>query len=135
MKLFDFGLATEMTEGQRVNGTNTYLLTKNTGSPRCMAPEVSRGDPYNEKCDVYSFGLILWQCSELVIPFRTLSDREIVSLVHSGKMTPGHNPQWSKHLIALFDSCLSIDFQKRYDCESIRMILKAEIESISSLLR
>ena len=135
MKLVDFGLATEMTERQRVRETNTYNLTNNTGSLRCMAPEVFRGDRYNEKCDVYSFGLILWQCSELIVPFNTLSEREIVSLVHSGKVIPNDNPGWNEQLRVLFNSCWSIDFERRYDCESIMMILKTEIKATSSLLR
>jgi hypothetical protein len=34
-----------------------------------MAPEVCFSDPYNEKADVYSFGILLYQVASLVTPF------------------------------------------------------------------
>lgn len=27
-----------------------------------MAPETFEGGPVDEKCDVYSFGIIMWEC-------------------------------------------------------------------------
>lgn len=59
MKVFDFGLATEMKEDTRVKGTNLFKLTGETGSPRYMAPEVALSQPYNETSDVYAFSLLL----------------------------------------------------------------------------
>jgi serine/threonine protein kinase len=52
VKIFDFGLAAEMHPSLRVNGTNTYRLTAESGSPRYMAPEVALGQPYNHLVDV-----------------------------------------------------------------------------------
>ena len=34
-----------------------------------MAPEVFRHEPYNNKVDVYSFGMILYQLIEGVVPY------------------------------------------------------------------
>ena len=132
VKLCDFSIATEMGKGRRVQGTDTYLLTKNTGSPRYMAPEVFNGDPYNQKCDVYSLGLILWQCSELKVPFETFNKTEIISYVYTGRMTLSYNPDWSDRLRNLFCSCWSLDIKRRYDCNTIMEILETEIEDMSS---
>jgi serine/threonine protein kinase len=30
------------------------------GTPHWMAPEIMRGESYNERADIYSFGMILW---------------------------------------------------------------------------
>uniref|UniRef100_A0A0D9WDY6 Protein kinase domain-containing protein n=1 Tax=Leersia perrieri TaxID=77586 RepID=A0A0D9WDY6_9ORYZ len=34
---------------------------KKGSTPMYMAPEVLKGKPYNHKCDVYSFGICLWE--------------------------------------------------------------------------
>jgi serine/threonine protein kinase len=73
-KLFDFGLAKELKPKYRKShpaypGLDTYKLTGCTGSRRYMAPEVCFSQPYNEKADVYSFGILLYQVTSLVTPF------------------------------------------------------------------
>lgn len=39
--------------------------TGNTGSVLYMAPEVFLQEPYNEKADVFAFGTILYEASDL----------------------------------------------------------------------
>lgn len=50
LKVCDFGTA-------KCLQTN---MTADIGTSAYMAPEVSLGN-YDEKCDVYSFGIILWE--------------------------------------------------------------------------
>jgi len=45
IKIFDFGLAKELTDDLK-NDDGTYKLTEMTGSPRYMAPEVANAEPY-----------------------------------------------------------------------------------------
>ncbi|KAL4372258.1 serine/threonine-protein kinase STY17-like [Arachis ipaensis] len=52
VRVADFGHA-------RFLGDQEMALTGETGTYVYMAPEVIRCEPYNEKCDVYSFGIIL----------------------------------------------------------------------------
>ena len=40
-------------------------MTGYTGSLRYMAPEVAKQTPYNETCDIYSVGLVLWEVCSL----------------------------------------------------------------------
>mmetsp|Transcript_44876 Transcript_44876/g.94149 ORF Transcript_44876/g.94149 Transcript_44876/m.94149 type:complete len:646 (-) Transcript_44876:581-2518(-) len=86
-KLFDFGLAKELKPKYRKShpaypDQDTYKLTGCTGSRRYMAPEVCFSDPYNERADVYSFGMLLYQVSSLVTPFDGFSmgrhEREVL---------------------------------------------------------
>lgn len=79
-KLFDFGLAKELKSKFRkahpAHGPDdppTFKLTSATGSRRYMSPEVALRQPYNHKADVYSFGMVLYQISALVVPFQGLS--------------------------------------------------------------
>jgi serine/threonine protein kinase len=38
-----------------------------------MAPEVGTEEPYNELCDVYSFGVLIWQMMSLSKPYDNVS--------------------------------------------------------------
>ncbi|KAF5467995.1 hypothetical protein F2P56_012193 [Juglans regia] len=74
VKVSDFGLS-------RMKH-HTFLSSKSTaGTPEWMAPEVLRNEQANEKCDVYSFGVILWELSTLRIPWKGLNPMQVVGAV------------------------------------------------------
>ncbi|KAL3537896.1 hypothetical protein ACH5RR_001262 [Cinchona calisaya] len=74
VKVCDFGLS-------RLKH-NTFLSSKSTaGTPEWMAPEVLRNEPSNEKCDVYSFGIILWELATLRLPWRGMNPMQVVGAV------------------------------------------------------
>ncbi|THG05977.1 hypothetical protein TEA_000235 [Camellia sinensis var. sinensis] len=61
---------------------NTFLSSKSTaGTPEWMAPEVLRNEPSNEKCDVYSFGIILWELATLRLPWSGMNPMQVVGAV------------------------------------------------------
>ena len=66
--MFDFGLAKSLRD-DRLSYCDYYNLTANVGSIPYMAPEVVLGNPYNEKCDVFSFGILLYEIISLKPPF------------------------------------------------------------------
>ncbi|KAH1060691.1 hypothetical protein GLYMA_02G165800v4 [Glycine max] len=66
VKVCDFGLSRTK--------ANTFLSSKTAaGTPEWMAPEVIRGELSSEKCDVFSFGVILWELVTLQQPWRQLN--------------------------------------------------------------
>jgi serine/threonine protein kinase len=67
IKLFDFGMARELHDDDRLQD-GTYQLTHMTGSLRYMAPEVAMGHTYNDRADVYSFTVLLWEMLALERP-------------------------------------------------------------------
>ncbi|XP_026420963.1 probable serine/threonine-protein kinase SIS8 [Papaver somniferum] len=74
VKVADFGLS-------RLKH-HTYLSSKSTaGTPEWMAPEVLRNEPSNEKCDVYSFGVILWELTTLRMPWSGMNPMQVVGAV------------------------------------------------------
>ncbi|KAJ0031865.1 hypothetical protein Pint_12952 [Pistacia integerrima] len=74
VKVCDFGLSRTK--------HHTFLSSKSTaGTPEWMAPEVLRNERANEKCDVYSFGVILWELATLRIPWKGLNPMQVVGAV------------------------------------------------------
>ncbi|CAH9148686.1 unnamed protein product, partial [Cuscuta epithymum] len=74
VKVCDFGLS-------RLKH-NTFLSSKSTaGTPEWMAPEVLRNEPSNEKCDVYSFGVILWELATMRLPWSGMNPMQVVGAV------------------------------------------------------
>ncbi|KAK8308626.1 hypothetical protein V6Z12_D02G073200 [Gossypium hirsutum] len=66
VKVGDFGLS-------RLKHA-TFLTTKTgKGTPHWMAPEVLRNEPSDEKSDIYSFGVILWELATGKIPWENLN--------------------------------------------------------------
>ncbi|KAG6489677.1 hypothetical protein ZIOFF_050953 [Zingiber officinale] len=74
VKVCDFGLS-------RLKHS-TFLSSKSTaGTPEWMAPEVLRNEKSNEKCDVYSFGVILWELATLRMPWSGMNPMQVVGAV------------------------------------------------------
>ncbi|KAL5569551.1 hypothetical protein UlMin_026126 [Ulmus minor] len=74
VKVCDFGLSRSK--------ENTFLSSKTAGgTPEWMAPEVLRAELSNEKSDVYSFAIILWELMTLQQPWRNLSSMQVVGAV------------------------------------------------------
>ncbi|KDO46099.1 hypothetical protein CISIN_1g005247mg [Citrus sinensis] len=74
VKVCDFGLSRSK--------PNTYISSKTAaGTPEWMAPEVLREDPSNEKSDVFSFGVILWELITLQKPWRNSTPSQVISAV------------------------------------------------------
>ncbi|RYR07921.1 hypothetical protein Ahy_B05g075420 [Arachis hypogaea] len=47
----------------------------------CMVPEVLRNEPSNKKCNVYSFGVILWELSTLQQPWSGMNPMQVMGAV------------------------------------------------------
>ncbi|KAM3965805.1 TGF-beta activated kinase 1 [Aphomia sociella] len=76
LKICDFGTAVDKA---------TYM-SNNKGSAAWMAPEVFEGSSYTEKCDVFSWGIILWEVLSRRKPFEDGgSAYRILWAVHTGQ--------------------------------------------------
>ena len=71
-KLSDFGVATYLVPGATDDERFCCAeYTAETGTYRQMAPEVILHKPYNHKCDVYSYGMLLWETLHRRLPFES----------------------------------------------------------------
>lgn len=130
VKLADFGLARRMpTFEEPVSGHEAQRkqMTVGVGTLQWMAPEVFCGGAYDEKVDVYSFGIVMHEILCRVIPFYDMDPNELMGNVLRGarpdvSMTPAHCPEALQHLMKV---CWARSPSKRPSFEVIVNILRA----------
>ena len=104
IKLADFGVAKRFRDdhGERLENPNMFTLC---GSPWYAAPEVfgrhltNTADtvPYDERCDVWSVGIIMYLLLAGYMPFREAADEQKVVLeAQSGKFLDFPEQEWGK---------------------------------------
>ncbi|KAF3441720.1 hypothetical protein FNV43_RR15635 [Rhamnella rubrinervis] len=122
VKVCDFGLS-------RLKA-NTFLSSKSAaGTPEWMAPEVLRDEPSNEKSDIYSFGVILWELATLQQPWSNLNPAQVVAAVgFKGKRL--EIPRDLNPLVAsMIEACWANEPWKRPSFASIMESLRPLIKS------
>ncbi|XP_014756709.1 serine/threonine-protein kinase EDR1 isoform X1 [Brachypodium distachyon] len=62
VKLCDFGLSRVMLDSAMRDNSSA-------GTPEWMAPELIRNEPFTEKCDIFSLGVIMWELCTLSRPW------------------------------------------------------------------
>jgi len=54
------------------------------GSPIYMAPEILKGEPYDNRCDIWSLGINLYELLFGTCPFEERSINKLIYLINSG---------------------------------------------------
>lgn len=108
VKIIDFGTSQEFKIGSKKKMEERY------GTPYYIAPDVLNKS-YNEKCDIWSLGVILYILLVGYPPFNGSDDKKIIDAVKKGKYTLDE-PEWddvSEEAIDLVKKCLTYDPDKR----------------------
>jgi hypothetical protein len=112
-KLTDFGVSRE-----RADST----MTGGVGSSLWMAPEVMLGERYDEKADVFSFGVVLSELDTQQLPYaqakesstdRRLPDSAILQMVSLGRLEIQFSEHAHPDLVQLGRQCVQLDVSKR----------------------
>eukprot|EP01098_Paradermamoeba_levis_P001584 TRINITY_DN11859_c0_g1_i1.p1 TRINITY_DN11859_c0_g1~~TRINITY_DN11859_c0_g1_i1.p1 ORF type:complete len:105 (+),score=33.08 TRINITY_DN11859_c0_g1_i1:128-442(+) len=94
------------------------------GTIAWTAPEILRHETYDEKCDVYSFGIVLWEMITHQIPFDNMNPMEAGIAVASQGLRPtiptGCDENWKN----LMTKCWSEDPKQRPSFLDILVLLK-----------
>ncbi|CAL5029148.1 unnamed protein product [Urochloa decumbens] len=98
VKIADFGVSRHPSqEGD---------MTAETGTYRWMAPEVINHKPYDQRADVFSFAIVLWELATSKIPYEHLTPLQAALGVRQGMrldIPSGLHPQLSKLIQQCWD--------------------------------
>ncbi|RWR80771.1 serine/threonine-protein kinase EDR1 isoform X1 [Cinnamomum micranthum f. kanehirae] len=123
VKVGDFGLSCLK--------TSTFLTEKSgRGTPQWMAPEVLRNEPSNEKSDVFSFGVILWELMTESIPWTNLNSLEVVGVVGFMDRRLDIPEDLDPRISTIIHDCWQSDPEQRPSFEQIRQRMADLINSI-----
>jgi eukaryotic-like serine/threonine-protein kinase len=108
----DFGLAKSFEEGaQGMTKTGAFL-----GTPRYMSPEQVEGKPADQRSDLYSYGLMLYEMVVGDVPFTGESTLKVMyqRIQEKPKNPKLINPSLPSWLVRVIMRCLERDPEARY---------------------
>jgi serine/threonine protein kinase/Flp pilus assembly protein TadD len=131
VKILDFGIASlarrDRADGETEETFATRTSTQNStgGTVPYMSPEQLRGEPAEARSDIFSFGVLLYECLTGRLPFRGETSIDVLHAILRTPHTPLRNllpdtsPEWEK----LIDRCLAKSVEQR--CASMEEVLDA----------
>ena len=113
IKLGDFGIS------KQFDSYKTHALTKyRAGTDYYIAPEILKEGLYNEKCDIWSLGCIIYELFTLNAYY---SDKFLDEIKKIDSNI--YNNKWQ----ILIDSLLEKDYKKRFDINQVIQFLENEL--------
>ncbi|HSY95942.1 MAG TPA: HEAT repeat domain-containing protein [Steroidobacteraceae bacterium] len=111
LKIVDFGVAAAQTQGDTQLTKTGYVI----GSPKYMAPEQILGKKVDERADIYSLGVILYEMFSGVPPYSRGDHMSVMYQHVQGKARPpiDINKDLPLELNNLVMKCMSLDKAKR----------------------
>jgi len=119
LKLCDFGQSTLMDSEWSYRKRGEF-----TGTIEYMAPEIVKGEKYDEKVDIFSFAIVLWEIFTLTTPWK--GQTKIGAAILSGIrpsleiLTKSNCPNEVKNLIV---NCWAMNSKERPSFEQIEQTL------------
>ncbi|ETV80329.1 TKL protein kinase, variant 1 [Aphanomyces astaci] len=120
-KLSGFGSAREW--------SYTQTMTQKVGTIEWSAPELLLNEDYNEKIDIYSFGVLLVELDTRDLPYANAhpdTSNALVTNIITGVVRPTVSPSCPKSISKLVRACLQLDSLLRPSADAIVQVLREE---------
>ncbi|KAL5703705.1 non-specific serine/threonine protein kinase [Ranunculus cassubicifolius] len=121
VKVADFGVARFQIQGG--------VMTAETGTYRWMAPEVINHQPYDQKADVFSFAIVLWELTTAKVPYDTLTPLQAALGVRQG-LRPDLPENVHPKILDLMQRCWEALPMDRPSFSEIRVELEELLEEV-----
>ncbi len=110
--LADFGLARTLFNDSITEVGNPNL----EGTAPYMSPAVAAGDAEDTRCDIYSFGALLYEMLTGFPPYHGSGTRDILKQIVAGppRSIASLNPHADRGLVAVAEGCMARELRDRY---------------------
>jgi eukaryotic-like serine/threonine-protein kinase len=129
LKIVDFGVAAAAKSGDTQLTKTGYVI----GSPKYMAPEQILGKKVDERADIYSLGVIMYEMMAGTPPYSRGDHMSVMYQHVQGKAQPLHeaNPGIPRELSDVVGKTMQVDKAKRYaSMEELRAALHTSAGSV-----
>jgi serine/threonine protein kinase len=118
--LGDFGLARTVFNDTIVDVESHQL----EGTAPYVSPAIAAGDAEDTRCDIYSFGALLYEMLTGLPPYQGRGTKEILDQILAGPPKPimSVNPAADRGLVAVAEGCMARELRDRY--ADMRDVLK-----------
>ena len=120
LKIGDFGIS------KQIKNINEYAKTQ-VGTLSYMAPEIIKGENYNNKVDIWSLGCIIYELCTLNYCFKSNSIDKLINDINNQKPGKIDSKEYGIWLQNLIDSLLVKDNKKRLNIKEILKIVNNHI--------
>jgi HEAT repeat protein/tRNA A-37 threonylcarbamoyl transferase component Bud32 len=112
VKIVDFGVAAAQHQGDTQLTKTGYVI----GSPKYMAPEQILGKKVDERADIYSLGVILYEMMTGSPPYHRGDHMSVMYQHVQGRARPPIelNPSLPQGISDLIMKCMAVDKEKRF---------------------
>ena len=133
VKILDFGLAKRLvrqpSSATTIVGESELMTTQGMilGTVAYMSPEQVGGEPLDGRTDIFSLGVVLYECATGRLPFTGKTHGVILAaILHQSPVAPTIlNPELPMRLQEVMHNCLEKDPELRYpDAAALRADLK-----------
>lgn len=120
--LTDFGIAKVLGEGDDLTSENVMM-----GTAKYLSPEQVRGDVLDERADLYSLGIVLYECLVGKVPFVGSNDTEtaLARLQKEAPLITSLRPDVDSGISAVIHKMMGREPRSRFQsCAQARLALK-----------
>mmetsp|Transcript_16849 Transcript_16849/g.21977 ORF Transcript_16849/g.21977 Transcript_16849/m.21977 type:complete len:477 (-) Transcript_16849:100-1530(-) len=133
VKIFDFGLCKNLSPLLKAReGGYGYRLTGRAGSLPYMAPEVAKMVPYDTKCDVFSFAILLWEMLACRPAFDNYTSLEYMDKVVTEQERLDVSKTWPPLTRLMIPEAWDDDPKKRPDMKRIAILIRGDLNDMTT---